>query len=84
MAMLSTALGKGNKIDMLAVFNAVFSVVSSSAELRAIFQHEMEVAIVAARTEGKNEELATLLFQLASARHLFLQGLSRAIGPRCR
>ncbi|KAH1358030.1 hypothetical protein KXX46_002536 [Aspergillus fumigatus] len=66
MAMLSTALGKGNEIDMLAVFNAVFSVVSSSAELRAIFQHEMEVAIVAARTEGKNEELATLLFQLAS------------------
>lgn len=54
MAMLSTALGKGNEIDMLAVFNAVFSVVSSSAELRAIFQHEMEVAIVAARTEGKN------------------------------
>ncbi|EAW19769.1 uncharacterized protein NFIA_093890 [Aspergillus fischeri NRRL 181] len=69
MSMLATALSKENEIDMLAIFNAVFSVVSSSPELRAVFQHEMEVAIETARTEGKNEELAILLFQLASARH---------------
>ncbi|KAF4170656.1 hypothetical protein CNMCM8694_004505 [Aspergillus lentulus] len=69
MAMLATALSKENEIDMLAVFNAVFSVVSPSPELRTVFQHEMEVAIATARTEGKNEELAILLFQLGSAGH---------------
>jgi tetratricopeptide (TPR) repeat protein len=69
MAMLATALSKENEIDMLAVFKAVFSVVSSDPELRAVFQHEMELAIATARAEGKNEELAILLFQLGSAGH---------------
>ncbi|PKX89971.1 uncharacterized protein P174DRAFT_454144 [Aspergillus novofumigatus IBT 16806] len=68
-AMLATALSKESEIDMLAVFNAVFSVVSSSPELRAVFQHEMELAIATARTEGNNEQLAILLFQQGSAGH---------------
>ncbi|GFF37990.1 hypothetical protein IFM61606_02152 [Aspergillus udagawae] len=67
MAMLTTALSKQNESYMLSVFKAVFSVVSSYPELWAVFQHEIEVAIATARTEGKNEELAILLLQQGSA-----------------
>jgi lipopolysaccharide biosynthesis regulator YciM len=84
MTMLATALSKENEIDMLAVFKAVFSVVSSDPQLLAVFQHEMELAIATARAEGKNEELAILLFQLGSAGQLSPQGLSRAISQRRR
>jgi hypothetical protein len=67
MAMLTTAVSKGDESYTLAVFKGIFSLVSSYPELWAAFQHEMEVAIETARTEGKNDELAILLLQQGSA-----------------
>lgn len=74
MAMLTTAVSKRDESYMLSIFKAIVSVVFSYPELWAVFQHEMEVAIKTARTEGKNDELAILLLQRGIAGYYLHKG----------
>lgn len=53
----------------LLLLKAMFAIVSSSAGWWEVFQDEMKLAIDAARTEAKTEEIAILLLQLGRARY---------------
>lgn len=66
-AMLKTAVSKQNESDLLSIFKAIFSLISSSPEWWTVLQHEMEASIENARTENKYDELSILLLQLGSA-----------------
>ncbi|KAL2829491.1 hypothetical protein BDW59DRAFT_159079 [Aspergillus cavernicola] len=66
-AMLRTAVSKQDETDLLSVFKAIFSLISSSPEWWTVFQQELEAAIGNARKANKYDELAMLLFQLGSA-----------------
>lgn len=67
MGLLTTAVSKREQGYLSSVFKTIFPLLSSHPELWADFQHETEVAIETARTEGKDDELATLLLLQGSA-----------------
>ncbi|KAL4787635.1 hypothetical protein BJX76DRAFT_302251 [Aspergillus varians] len=83
-SILKVAVGDEDEDDLLDVFKAIFSLISSSPEYWTVLQHELEAAVENARTDNKYDDLAILLFQLGSAmyhlRKEFPEDLTKAAG----
>ncbi|KAF9888811.1 hypothetical protein FE257_008180 [Aspergillus nanangensis] len=74
----------GTKGDVLGVYKTIISLGSSAPELWTKLQQETEAAIVAARAEDNNVDLATMLLHMGSATYYLSEestdDITRAVG----